>query len=221
MTRPRSNAVVGAIKAGDIMIKYSDGSLVSKVIRFGQFFGRGSSQYVHAGIASSPTQIIEMSGNGLNENNLLTDNARYKYEVFRCNYPSVAEGAAETGKMMYEGFKAFQASGQGMKISYTMAGAARSISKSVGWDGNDVINTALDSLLKADGSAYFCSGHVVLCYQSSLGQHQIQGILPVQHAQQIFGLTDSCYQPAFLHKKLSESTHFTRVGTVKGAMLVP
>lgn len=202
------------------MIKYSDGGAVSKLIRFGQLFGRGASQYVHAGIASSSTSIIEMDGHGLQEHNLLIDNAQIKYDVFRCNYPQVAAGACETAKMMYEGVCAHNSTGRGMKISYTLAGAARSISKSVGWKGDDVVNDTLDNLLKADGSAFFCSGHVVLCYQSALGQHQVQGTLPIQDSRQLFGLTDTCYQPAFLHKKLSESPHFKKVGTVKGAQRI-
>lgn len=218
-TRSRSNAIVGAVRAGDIMIKHSDGSATSKLIRFGQLFGRGPSKFVHAGIASSGTTIIEMDGHGLQEHNLLTENAGYKYDVFRCNISSIAEGAAETAQMMLSGFQEYQRSNSGMRISYSAGGAFRSISKSAGWDGNDVINGTLDSLLKADGSAFFCSGHVVLCYQSSMGQHQIQGVLPIQHARQIFGLESSCYQPAYLHKALSESNHFTFVGKVRGAVL--
>lgn len=215
----RSGAMVGAVRAGDIMIKYSDGSLVSKVIRFGQLFGRGSSKFVHAGIASASTKIIEMDGHGLQEHNLLMENARYNYDVFRCRYPSVAAGAAETARMMLAGFQEYQRSASGMRISYSLKGAFRSISKSAGWDGNDVINGTLESLLSADGSAFFCSGHVVLCYQSSMGQHQIQGIMPIQDSRQIFSLKSTCYQPAYLHKALSANNHFTFVGKVCGAVL--
>jgi len=226
MPSPRSNAMLGAVRAGDIMIKYSDGSILSKLIRFGQFFGRGSSKFVHAGIASSGVTIIEMDGNGLTENNLIIDNSQYKYDVFRCNYPTVASGATETAKMMLEGVREFQKSGpearSGMRIQYTVLGAARSISKKAKWDGRDVINTTLDNLLQVDGgSAFFCSGHVVLCYQSSMGQHQIQQTLPVEDAQKLFSLKDTCYQPSFLHKSLSNSSHFRKIGTVKGNQLVP
>lgn len=161
-----------------------------------------------------------MDGAGLQEHDLLNDNANYKYDVFRCNYGGVAAGACETAKMMLEGFKAFKSEGVGTKISYTLLGAARSIFKRDAWDGKDVININLDKLLKEGGTAFFCSGHVVLCYQSSLGQHQIQNTLPVQHAGQLFSLTDTCYQPAYLHKVLGESLHFTKIGTVKGAQLV-
>jgi len=219
LIRPRAGAIVGAVRAGDIMIKYADGSVTSALIRFGQLFGRGPSKFVHAGIASSGTTIIEMDGHGLQEHNLLTDNAAYDYDVFRCKYPSVANGAAETARMMLAGFQEYQRSNSGMRISYSKGGAFRSISKRAGWDGNDVINGTLDSLLSADGSAFFCSGHVVLCYQAAMGQHQIQGIMPIQHARQIFSLDSTCYQPAYLHKALSASTHFTFIGKVRGAVL--
>ena len=220
MSFSRRGAVVGAVRAGDIMIKHSDGGIISKVIRFGQFFGRGSSKYVHAGIASSGVTIIEMDGEGLQEHNLIIQNSMYKYDVFRCNYPDIAAGAAETAKMMLEGFREFQSTRSGMRIKYSLLGAARSISKRAKWDGKDVINVTLDNLMQADGSAFFCSGHVVLCYQSSMGQHQIQNTLPVQHASQLFSLTDTRYQPAYLHKALSKSAHFTKIGTVKGNQLV-
>jgi hypothetical protein len=47
---------------------------------------------------------------------------------------------------------------------------------------------------------------------------QIQGLMPIQDARQVFSLESSCYQPAYLHKKLSASNHFTFVGKVRGAV---
>lgn len=221
MTRPRSNAIGGCLQPGDIMIKHSDGSIISKIIRFGQLFGRGPSKFVHAGIASSGTTIIEMDEEGLQENNLLIKNADYKYDVFRCNYSNIQAGATETARMMLDGFGAPQAAQGGSKISYSTGGAARSISKRRRLPGGDVINNTLDNLLSAGGDAFFCSGHVVLCYQSAMGQAQMaQNLFPVQHSQQLFSLDSTCYQPSFLWKTLEASHHFTKIGTVKGAVKI-
>ena len=114
--RRRANAVSCCIRPGDITIKYSDGSVSNLLIRFGQLFGRGPSQFVHAGIASSATTVIELSGSGLHENNLFTDNAQLRYEVFRCRQPEVPLGAAETAKMMLVGVREYAATGTGMNL---------------------------------------------------------------------------------------------------------
>lgn len=216
-SRTRSNAVHSQLRAGDIMIKYNDGGAVSNVIQLGQLFGRGSSKFTHAGIMSSATTIIEMSGSGLNENNLLTKNSGVNYEVFRCIDAEVAAGAAETAKMMYAGVQ-----GGGMKVSYDMKGSVGSI-LSRKLIGNKVLNTdlQLDRLMSGKGAAYFCSGHVVLCYQAAIAQIRqasaiSQNVFPVQDAGKMFNQEQGCYQPAFLEKMLRKSTFFTALGKFRG-----
>jgi hypothetical protein len=85
MTRSGSNAASHPIEAGDILIKHDAGGMVGRLIKFGQWFSRskGDTKFVHAAIASSPLTVIEMSGDGLHENNLLSDNAAYSYDAFR------------------------------------------------------------------------------------------------------------------------------------------
>lgn len=122
--------------------------------------------------------------------------------------------------MMLAGVEEHARTGAGMHLPYSRQGAIRSISKRVALRNNDVVNTALDNLLSAGGEAMFCSGHVVLCFQSACSQMQIQNVFPAQGAQNLFNLTDSCYQPAFLYKVLKESTLFRHIGTVKGAVKV-
>jgi hypothetical protein len=49
--------------------------------------------------AISDTTIIEMDGYGLQEHNLLTDNALITYDAFRCALPEVAAAACEAARM--------------------------------------------------------------------------------------------------------------------------
>lgn len=214
--RQRSEAVLGCIKTGDILVKYYDGSPVNVAIRAMQFFGKGPSQYTHAAIASSSVSVIEMNGRGLHDNNLLSHNGQITYDAFRCTLPGVAEGAAETAKMLYEAF----ASGN-LNAQYTLAGAMRSISKSAGIGDDDKVNVMLDKLSSGTPEYFFCSSFVVLCYIVAMQQMQAQGsAFPQQYMSQVFGLDDSCYQPAFLHRHLSASPYFQAIGKVRGAALV-
>jgi hypothetical protein len=210
-TRARRSAISGVVARGDIMVKWSDGSAVNKIIRFGQMFGRGPSKFTHAGVASGPTTIIEMGGHGLCQNNLLIENAGVKYDVFRCTLPDVPEGAANAADLMFSNFSSASGGGRQNKITYTIGGAARSISKAEDFADQDVANTKIDALL-GRGQEFFCSGFTVLCYQMALTQLRVRAT--------VFKLTDVCYQPAFLWKVLGESPHFRKVGTVIATQLV-
>lgn len=224
MTRARSNAVVGAVKAGDIMVKHRHGvDPVGWGIKIAQLFSKGKSHYVHAGIASSPTTIIEMDGKGLQENNLLTKNANYTYDVFRCTMPGIGEGAAQTAIMMRQGVVGGGfAQGGKTQMPYTIGGAIKSLGRGSASQSTDRINKLLDQLLAGGEEAFFCSGHVVYCYLVAMEQSNIavQGSFPLQNMQAVFGMESRYYNPSFLHKHLSENQYFKLVGKVKGAVLV-
>jgi hypothetical protein len=202
---------LGLLKPGDIMVKYNDGSGVNNLITFGQFFGRGDSSFTHAGLAHSATHIIEMDGHGLQLHDLTGENSQYRYRVYRCLIDGVGAGAAAAGEMMLEAFRAGAAD-----ITYSALGAFGSISKSSALPNADVANGTLDTLL-AGGDAFFCSGHVVLCYQMACGQAMGQANFPLQHAGGLFSLESTCYQPAYLEKILAESGSFWKVGEFLGA----
>jgi hypothetical protein len=217
--RARSNAVVGCLQAGDILIKYNDGSAVNNIISFGQFFGKGPAKYTHAGITSSPTTIIEMDGHGLQEHNLLTDDALITYDAFRCTLPEIAAGACEAARMMLEGFRSQTDNKPNMGITYSVSGALCSISKNQFFQDSDVANRVLDKLL-ASGDTFFCSGHVVLCYQMACSQGMAQSHFPIQDSGALFGLESNCYQPAYLWQILSSSQFFNKIGTVRAGQKV-
>ncbi len=202
-----------SIFAGDIMIKYSDGSAVNNIIQAGQWFSKGSSGYTHAGIASTDTKIIEMDGHGLQEHDLLTLNANIYYDVFHCRIPGVAKGAAETAIMM-RGF-----AGQ---LGYSKAGAFASISRTAALGTSDKVNQLLDNLLAGGSEYYFCSGHVVLCYIIAMQQMDAmrEGAFPSDKIKAVFGLEDACYNPSFLRNHLKKSQYFDLMGKYKGAQCV-
>ena len=225
MTRARSNAVVGAVKAGDIMVKHRYGVDATGIaIKIGQLFSRGKSDFVHAGIASSPTTIIEMDGDGLQENSLLIKNAKYTYDVFRCAIPSIAEGAAQTAIMMRQGVAPGGGctAGGTTQMPYTIGGAVKSLGRGGGVQSTDRVNTLLDQLLAGGKQAFFCSGHVVYCYLVAMEQANIaiQGSFPLQNMQAVFGMEARYYNPSFLHQHLSNNQNFTRVGKVRGGVRV-
>lgn len=218
MTRARSNAFMGAVRAGDIMVKHRHGlKPTGVIIKLGQLFSRGKSDFVHAGVANSGVSIIEQSGGGLFENSLLTTNAAFTYDVFRCQIPGVAAGAAETAVMLRQGV----AEGN-FALPYTSLGAARSLGPGWSVSSSDRINKTLDQLVGGNSAAFFCSGFVVYCYLVAMEQMNIavQGSFPLQRMKTVFGIEDRYYNPSFLHQHLMSNANFKFIGKVKGAVLV-
>lgn len=170
------------IQTGDVMIKHQvEGDTLGKVIRAGQLLSSGPSVMVHAGIAYSPTKIIEMDGQGL-QRNLLSSNGEhgYRYDVFRCKSNQLARGAAAVADLMWRGVTGDKGGGNeplapGMKIQYSAKAAACSVLPSVlGMFGlvtadqsNNVLAMKWVEALSGGGASFFCSEHVVLCYQIS------------------------------------------------------
>lgn len=220
MGRSRSNAVSYATKTGDILIKHNAGGATGNLITFGQwlFGSKGKSKYMHSAIASSPLTVIEMSGDGLHENNLLSDNADYTYDVFRCKKRNLATGAAEVGKMMM-GFVQNANSGD---FKYTVKGALKSLFGKKSLGNANRINIILDNLLAGGKENYFCSGHTVLCYVVAMEQTNIhvQGSFPIQGMRAVFGNENTGYNPAYLHDHLQKNSNFNFVGTVKAGQIV-
>ncbi|WP_434623420.1 hypothetical protein [Azospirillum sp. B2RO_4] len=219
MTRARSNAVVGAIKAGDILVKNWQGMTKSGVIiRLGQLFSKGKAEFTHAGIASAPTKIIETNSAGLQENNLLTTRGSLTYDVFRCLIPGIGEGAAQVATMMLHNFT----QGGSAQLPYDSKGAIRSLGRGTSSQSSDRINKLLDKLFAGGSEGFFCSGHVVYCYLVAMEQANIavQGSFPIENMQAVFGLESRFYNPSFLHKHLSDNKNFKFIGKVKGGVLV-
>ncbi|MBB4265042.1 hypothetical protein [Roseospira visakhapatnamensis] len=211
---PSTGTLPSMIRAGDIMIKHRHGlGMTGVAIQIGQVFSKGKSKFIHAGIACSPTEIIEMSGDGLHRNSLTGGNAIYTYDVFRCGLSGIRAGAAETAIMLYEGVRA-----GGFDLPYTIKGAAKSLGRGTAVSSQDRINIALDNLLAGGSKAFFCSGHVVYCYLVAMEQANIavQGSFPLQSMQGMFGYESISYNPSYLHDHLSKNSNFGFMGTFQG-----
>ncbi|PWC34072.1 hypothetical protein TSO352_27535 [Azospirillum sp. TSO35-2] len=210
---------MGAVQAGDIMVKNWQGMTRSGVIiRLGQLFSKGKSDFTHAGIASSPTAIIETNSAGLQENSLLSTRGDLTYDVFRCLIPGIGAGAAQVAAMMLQNFT----QGGSAQLPYDSWGAVKSLGGGSASQSSDRVNKLLDKLLAGGSEGFFCSGHVVYCYMVAMEQANIavQGSFPLQNMQAVFGLESRYYNPSFLHKHLSGNQNFKFIGKVKGAVLV-
>lgn len=181
------------IEAGDIMIKHRvEGDSLGRLIKAGQLLTSGPSNMIHAGIAYSSTKLIEMDGEGL-KRNLLAENARhgYRYDVFRCKEKRLARAASAVAELMWRGVTG-ETGGKGppaerppptMKIRYDARAAACSVLPTFystfglvtgEQDNNCLAMQWIQGLSGEAGSAFFCSQHVVLCYQIAGRQMRAQ-----------------------------------------------
>ena len=194
---------------GDIFLKHAfDGDPISKVIRKGQqATGQGSAHIVHAGLMGSTMGLVEMDKNGIQMNSVVSMNEDYTYDVYRCNYPEVAARASERAVEMFEHLKS--------NISYSKIGAAGSLVRKAGFNSKNC-QYIINNISNGGDEAFFCSGHVVLCYHAAMnGMQMAQNIFPIQHAGNLFSMSHSCYNPSVLCQTLFRSDHFKYQGTFK------
>ncbi len=70
------------LKAGDLLLKVSDGSVINEAIRFGQWLTGGqNTQITHAGLMFDSTYIIEALEKGITGSDLRVQNKDYAYYV--------------------------------------------------------------------------------------------------------------------------------------------
>jgi len=215
--REKIKLLANCLKPGDIMLKHYDRSKIGTGILLGQAAtGQGAANFIHAGIASSNLSIIEMDGDGLQEN-VLRD-AHYDYDVYRIKSPAIAARAAEAAIAQHRSFAYFKANGQGIKIEYALwTGAVKSLGKIKGFDKGNTKLLIQNFSNTAGIQAYFCSGHVVLCYCVAMHEMQVlENYFPASHARQLFSMSASCYNPSELAMTLAGNPqHWQRIGTFK------
>ena len=149
------------LKAGDILLKASDGSILSKAIQLGQrAVGGPNAGVVHAGVMFDSTYIIEAQGSGISANDLRVQNAHYGYYVCRCLKSNVAAGAGTCAKMM------FDIHNRGRNLGYTVGGAIGSLFGGPGKAASpSQMDALLDRILQGRQHRFFCSQFVVFVYQ--------------------------------------------------------
>ena len=77
------------LKAGDIMVKVNDGSLVAKLIKTGQaLFKEKNPDITHAGLMFDSTFIVEAQGDGIVANDLRVGDLAYNYTCIGARTPT-------------------------------------------------------------------------------------------------------------------------------------
>ena len=189
------------LKAGDILLKVSDGSILSRGIQFGQqAIGGQNPGIVHAGVLFDPTFIIEAQGPGISANDLRVQNLHYGYHVYRCNQPNLADGSGTCAKMMFDIHQS------GSNLKYSLGGAIGSL---FGRGGKPTAPGDMDALLTrilgGRRQGFFCSQFVVFVYQFVTEQNGLP-------AAALFNVNDAKVEPSELAAKLQQNSHFNEVG---------
>jgi hypothetical protein len=189
------------LASGDILLKVSDGSIVSRAIELGQSATGGANPgVVHAGVMFDSTYIVEAQGAGIIAHDLRVQNAPYGYYVFRCANGDMAAGAGTCARMM------FDIHGRGGNLKYTVLGAIGSLLGGPGRAATpDRMEALLDRVLEGRNQGFFCSQFVVYCYQFVAEQCG----LPASH---VFRISDAKASPSALAALLAGSPMFTEVG---------
>lgn len=189
------------LRAGDIMLKFSDGTLVSNIISLGQrLFGKKDNPLVtHAGLMYDNRYIIESQGDGVVANDISVGDRAYGYIVFRCNNNDLAAGAAQFAKIM------FDVHGKKKSLKYGLQQAAMSLLRSGQESDSANLEKRVDKILKGKSHRFFCSQFVGFVYQYVGEQNGI-------NANGIFKVKDTLISPTLLAASLVESTLFEEIG---------
>jgi len=189
------------LRAGDILLKVSDGSILSRAIQFGQERAGGvNSGIVHAGLLFDSTYVIEAQGPGISANDLRVQNVHYGYHVVRCTIPNVAAGAGTCAKMM------FDIHARGGNLGYSLGGAIGSLFGRSGRAASaSQLDGLLDRILQGKNHRFFCSQLVVFVYQFVAEQNGM-------HAASLFDVRDAKVEPSELASRLVGHRAFREVG---------
>jgi hypothetical protein len=189
------------LRAGDILLKISDQSFLSKAIQFGQSLTGGQNvQIVHAGVMFDGTYIVEAQKHGISANDMRVQNKPYGYIVFRCTSPNMAAGAGTCAKMMFEIHQ------RGGSLKYNLGGAVGSL---FGPSGRATtpseMDALLDRILAGKSHPFFCSQFVVYVYQFVAEQNGIP-------AGSLFNFSDAKVPPSNLAAALTSHSMFQEAG---------
>ena len=189
------------LRPGDVLLKVSDGSIISKAISLGQSLrGQVNPRVVHAGVMFDNNYVIEAQGGGISANDLRVQNLKYGYIVYRPKRLNLGDGAGTCAKLM------FDIQSRNKNLSYDLRGAVLSL---VGKPGKAKTATSMDGLLdrilEGKGQPFFCSQFVVYVYQFVAEQNGMPGM-------SLFNLNDAKASPSLLASKLQASVHFAEAG---------
>lgn len=189
------------LEPGDLLLKFSDGSVVSRIITAGQrLFGQLNPTVVHAGIVFDGTYVIEAQTVGLNANDIRVQTRDKGYLVYRALNPALARGAGTCAKMM------FDIQSRHGNMPYNFAGAATG---ALGGPGHapdrGSMDDLLDRILEGKGQPFFCSQFVAYVFQFVAEQNGIP-------AASLFAAADAKTSPSNLATRLQGHAFFTEAG---------
>lgn len=189
------------LRAGDILLQVSHGSVTNRLIEFGQSVTGGkNASIIHAGILFDPHYIIECSAKGLVAADLRVADKDYGYLVFRCHDRDLAQGAATTSKML------FDVHAHGKNLAYSYFGALASIFRRAGKaDSTSGLDARMETLLQGRSHPFFCSQFVVFAYQFA-------GEQGGAHAANLFPFSDARISPSALAASLHTHRLFGEAG---------
>lgn len=198
---PPSQLKCRDLAPGDILLKVSDGSLVSRAIRFGQgLAGQVNAGVIHAGLMFDRTYVLEAQGAGVSANDLRVQNKKYGYLVFRCANGNVADGAATFGKILFD---VHQRRGS---LAYSVQGALGSLGGPAGAAASrTAMDDMMDAIMAGRSRPFFCSQFVVMVYQFAAEQNGIA-------AGSIFRDADRSVSPSTLASRLQGHSLFRETG---------
>lgn len=186
---------------GDILLKISDGSIVSRAISFGQnLMGQLNPAVVHAGVMFDKTYLIEAQGGGITAHDLRVQNKPFAYLAFRPRKRNLADGAGTCAKLM------FDIQHQHKTLNYDLPGAVASLFGATG-KAKDArsMDQLLDDILTGKGHPFFCSQFVIYVYQFVAEQNGMPG-------SHLFPQSDAKVSPSVLASALNGNGEFREVG---------
>lgn len=186
---------------GDVLLKVSDGGILSRAIQMGQtVVGGANPGIVHAGLLFDRSYVIEAQGAGILANDLRVQNKTNGYYVFRCTRPDMAQGAGTCAKMM------FDIHARGGNLGYNLLGAIGSLFGDRGKPATrDDMDALLDRILEGRNQPLFCSQFVVYVYQFVAEQCGIA-------ADTVFRISDAKAHPSILAASLRSHPIFREAG---------
>jgi hypothetical protein len=189
------------LRPGDILLKLSDGSLISTAIRVGQSLTGGLNPHiVHAGVMFDSTYIIEAQGDGVSANDLRLKNRGFGYYVYRSTDPALAEGAGTCAKMLFDIHQG------GRNLRYGLGGAIRSLFARNGRPTTPgEMDALLDRILEGQHHPFFCSQFVVYVFQFCAEQSGMA-------ASRMFNVADAAISPSVLAALLQGHYAFVEAG---------
>jgi hypothetical protein len=199
---PISQLRASDLRAGDVLLKFNDGTNVSRLIKFCQGrAGQLNTHVTHAGLMFDNSYVIEAQRVGLNANDIRVQNARLGYLVFRPENAQLGQGAATFSKVVLDSHHAHG------NMKYTVPGAFGSLTGPGARPASsrDQLDARLNRILSGKSHPFFCSQFVVMTYQFAGEQNGIP-------AGSLFPFPDSKVSPSVLASHLSGSHHFQEIG---------